>query len=182
MMNAGRARSDTLRTLAENTDGTAIVDTNGLADGFRRISDELSGYYLLGYASTNASLDGKFHKIDVKVNRPKISVSARRGYLAASPAAASVSGASAPAVVPGLAEELARPARLRDDTELLAYGVASGANVNVVVEIASARLTQWAGGADIRINLSGAKGTATMAGKIDAGGRATIVSVPMAEA
>jgi len=186
MLNKGRARLDTLKTLAENTDGMAIVDTNGLAEGFRRISDELSAYYLLGYSSTNQNLDGRFHKIDVKVARPRVSVSARRGYMAASAAAVEAEAAAKAvaktvAVVPGIAEELARPERLRSDTEMLAYGVASKSSVSVVVEIASARLSQWASGADLRLSLSGAKGAATATGTIEPGTRATIITVPLPE-
>jgi VWFA-related protein len=78
-----RARLDSLRTLAEATDGVAIVDNNNLAGGFKRIVDDLSSYYLLGYYSTG-KLDGKFHSITVRVKRPGVQVRARRGFLAAS--------------------------------------------------------------------------------------------------
>src|SRR5205814_2708233 len=74
------------RTLAEATDGLAIVDSNSLAGGMKRIVDDLSSYYLLGYYS-NAKLDGRFHAITVRVKRPGVQVRARRGYLAATPAA-----------------------------------------------------------------------------------------------
>ncbi len=88
----------TLPTLAENTDGRAVVNTNDLNAGFRRISDDLSAYYLLGYASTNTNLDGKFRRIDVKVSQPKVSVAARRGYLAPVPAPARAAAAARPTV------------------------------------------------------------------------------------
>src|SRR4029077_14154391 len=77
-----RARLDSLRTLAENTDGLAIVNSNNLAGGLKRVVDDLSSYYLLGYYSTG-KLDGKFHPISVRVKRPGVTVRARRGYLAA---------------------------------------------------------------------------------------------------
>src|SRR5690606_3928374 len=44
-----RNRVESLRALAVNTDGLAIVDTNDLDGGFRRIADDLTSYYLLGY-------------------------------------------------------------------------------------------------------------------------------------
>jgi VWFA-related protein len=74
-------RADGLRRLAEGTDGTAIVGTNNIAAALRRIVDDLSSYYLLGYYSTG-KLDGKFHSITVRVKRPGITVRARRGYQA----------------------------------------------------------------------------------------------------
>ncbi|PYR44492.1 MAG: hypothetical protein DMF93_00135 [Acidobacteria bacterium] len=105
-MLAGRLNS--LRTLAEATDGLAIVDSNNLAGGMKRIVDDLSSYYLLGYYS-NAKLDGKFHAITVRVKRPGVQVRARRGYLAATPAAmtAAARAGAAPAADPAAAAKAA---------------------------------------------------------------------------
>jgi VWFA-related protein len=94
------SRLTSLRTLAENTDGMAIVDSNDLTKGFRRIVDDLSSYYLLGYYSSG-KLDGRFHPITVRVKRPGVQVRARRGYLAATPAEMT---APRPAAPPKLVE------------------------------------------------------------------------------
>jgi VWFA-related protein len=75
-------RVDSLRTLAEATDGLAVVNTNDLAAGSRRIVNDLSTYYLLGYQSTNTNLDGKWREISVKVKTPGVRVRARKGYRA----------------------------------------------------------------------------------------------------
>ena len=50
---------DTLRVLADNTDGRAIVNRNDLAAGMKQIIRDASGYYLLGYTSTSAPTDGE---------------------------------------------------------------------------------------------------------------------------
>jgi hypothetical protein len=65
---------------------SAAVDTGGtvianLASGLRQISDESRTYYLLGYRPTGKQ-DGRFHKIEVTVARPGVTVRARRGYYA----------------------------------------------------------------------------------------------------
>jgi len=75
---------DTLRVLAENTDGRAIVNQNDLASGMRQIIRDSSAYYLLGYTSSLTQADGRFHKINVRVKRPGLQVRARPGYLALS--------------------------------------------------------------------------------------------------
>jgi len=74
------ARQDTLRELAGNTDGLAVVNTNDIDGALRRIVADLSSYYLLGYYSTNTKLDGRFRNITVRVRRPDVEVRARRGY------------------------------------------------------------------------------------------------------
>ena len=73
---------DTLRTLAENTDGRAIVNRNDLVVGMKQIVRDASAYYLIGYNSTQAPTDGKFHEIKVRVKRPGVQVRARKGYWA----------------------------------------------------------------------------------------------------
>ena len=76
------ASLDTLRTLAGNTDGRAIINRNDLATGMKQIIRDSSGYYLLGYNSTQAPQDGKFHEIKVRVTRRGLDVRARKGYWA----------------------------------------------------------------------------------------------------
>src|SRR4029453_18165037 len=73
---------DTLRTLAEQTDGRAIVNRNDIAVGMKQITRDSSAYYLIGYNSSQAPSDGKFHEIKVRVKRPGIQVRARKGYWA----------------------------------------------------------------------------------------------------
>ncbi|MSO62921.1 MAG: VWA domain-containing protein [Acidobacteria bacterium] len=76
------ASVDSLRTIAENTDGRAIVNRNDLAAGMKQIIRDSSAYYLVGYTSNPAPTDGKFHAIRVRVKRPGVDVRARKGYWA----------------------------------------------------------------------------------------------------
>jgi VWFA-related protein len=76
---------DTLYTLANNTDGRAIVNRNDLAAGMKQIMRDASGYYLLGYTSATAPTDGKYHVIDVHTKRPGVEVRFRKGYWAYTP-------------------------------------------------------------------------------------------------
>jgi hypothetical protein len=73
---------DSLRIIAEETDGRAIVNRNDLTVAMKQIVRDSSAYYLLGYNSTLAATDGKFHEIKVRVKRPGLQIRARRGYWA----------------------------------------------------------------------------------------------------
>ena len=73
---------DTLRTLAVETDGRAIINRNDLAAGMKQVISDVSAYYLVGYNSTQNPSDGKFHEIKVRVKRPGVQVRARKGYWA----------------------------------------------------------------------------------------------------
>ena len=75
--------TDLLRTLADQTDGRAIIGKNNPVPDLRKMIEELSVYYLLGYTSSLAPRDGKFHEIEVKVKRSDVGeVRARKGYWA----------------------------------------------------------------------------------------------------
>ena len=72
-------------SLASDTGGFTVRNSNDLAAGMKRIGDETRAYYLIGYNPTNTSRDGKFRKIEVKIQgRKGITVRARKGYYAPS--------------------------------------------------------------------------------------------------
>ena len=75
-----RARQNSLRFLADDTDGTAIINTNNIDAMLRRVVDDLSSYYLVGYSATNTKLDGRFRSIAVRTKRPGVTIRARKGY------------------------------------------------------------------------------------------------------
>ena len=75
-----RLTQDSLRTMAESTGGFAAVDTNSFDEAYSRITDANSRYYLLGYAPPTHPRDGRFHRIEVRVKRPGLTATARRGY------------------------------------------------------------------------------------------------------
>ena len=80
-----RLTQDTLRSIADETDGRAIVNQNDLGPGLAQIVRDSSFYYLLGYNSIQAPQDGKFHPIQVRVRRRGADVRARKGYWALTP-------------------------------------------------------------------------------------------------
>jgi VWFA-related protein len=82
LFNEVRRAQDSLRVLSEETGGFAVVNTNDVPGAFERLVEENSSYYVLGYYPANDRRDGRFRRIEVKVNRPGVTVRARRGYVA----------------------------------------------------------------------------------------------------
>ena len=70
----------TLRALADGTGGFAAIGTNNVKGAFNRIVAENSRYYVLAYYPPAHPSDGKFHRIEVRVKRPGVTIRSRRGY------------------------------------------------------------------------------------------------------
>lgn len=178
------AATSTLRELAENTDGVAIVSTNDLTGGVRRIERELSAFYLLGYYSTNTEANGRFRRIEVKVKQPDVRVSARRGYLA--PTAGMVAAALGAGEKPALSEvdeAVGRLSSLRADADLFVSGAATADGVFVAVELspAAAARAAWRAGGSVEAVATSADGSTTSATtELAAGARSASVTVPVA--
>jgi VWFA-related protein len=95
---AMRAAYDDLKSLAENTGGIAVTDTNDLNAAFRRIADDLAAYYLLGYYTTNTKFDGGLRKITVRLKTTRKAIRARSEYRA--PTEAEIAAMASPAPAP----------------------------------------------------------------------------------
>ena len=79
-----RTRPDRgLRKVAEETGGGyfELTKKDDLGPTFTRVAQELHSQYVLGFSP--ASLDGKIHKLDIKVKRAGLTARGRRSYLAA---------------------------------------------------------------------------------------------------
>ncbi|MBI2834322.1 MAG: VWA domain-containing protein [Acidobacteria bacterium] len=161
-------RISTLRTLAEATDGIAVLNSNDIEGGLKRVADDLTAYYLLGYYSSNTNLDGKYRSISVRVKRPDVQVRARRGYRAARAAEvvdtpAPANGNTAPSRSPedeAVASALGSIGVVRAGTKLLLRGAPvrgsdTTAALIVVGEIdyTVSRSPAWVGGGVATVQL-----------------------------
>ena len=187
-----RTRHEHMRTLAVETDGEAIINTNYIAQGLKRIADDLSSYYLFGYYSTNNKLDGRYRSITVRVKQPGVRVRARRGYRArtadqvAAAAAATVIDPSTVAVTNALNSVAATNARstfrVRPAAWMRTENGAVGATVWIVGELdfRTGREPAWAGGSRADVMLLGADGSQLTSTQIElpAGQGAFSVRVP----
>ncbi len=74
---------ETLFTLAEDTGGKALLDSNDLTLGIQQAHDDLGSYYVLGYYDTNPVADGKFRRVQVNVAKQYAAqLDYRNGYFA----------------------------------------------------------------------------------------------------
>ena len=75
-----RKSQDSLRVLAEETGGVAVVNQNDFSKAIRRIDAETSDYYVLGFVSKNPDILRRTRKLEVKVRRQGLSVWTRKEY------------------------------------------------------------------------------------------------------
>jgi len=71
-----------LQELATRTGGFAVANTNELAKPMERVMEDIRTHYELAYTPSSDVYDGHFRKIEVKVDRPKVTVQSRSGYFA----------------------------------------------------------------------------------------------------
>ena len=79
-------QQETLATLALDTGGKALLDSNDLTEGIRQVQEDVSSYYVLSYQSLNTAMDGRYRHIQVKLvprlAALKAKLEYRQGYYA----------------------------------------------------------------------------------------------------
>lgn len=75
-----RNTQDSLRVLADLTGGIAVVNQNDFTKALKRIDQETSDYYVVGYYSTNPDPTKRRRTIEVKVTRAGANVWHRTSY------------------------------------------------------------------------------------------------------
>lgn len=180
-------RQESLQTLALNTDGIALVNSNDLKKQIRRVADDLTSYYLLGYYSTNGKADGRFRNIKVRSTRPGVEVRARKGYRAATQEEVDTARASSSTPVPESKLALTRAlSYLESDARAQGRPAARGAGEPLVFHRGPATGNQIQPAAGrvfprserIRMEMEAAAGSPAWTGTLlDRNGNRTIVPV-----
>jgi VWFA-related protein len=79
------APADAINSLAVDTGGLVFFNENNIGRALDEIAADANVYYVLGYQPANTKYDGRYRRIDVRVQRPDVRVRARKGYLAIDP-------------------------------------------------------------------------------------------------
>ncbi len=83
LMDSLRAQQQTLYSLAAETGGRALLDSNDLSEGIRFAQRAIESYYVLGYYSSNPAEDGRFRRVQVRLRKPQgFRLDHRAGYFA----------------------------------------------------------------------------------------------------
>ncbi|HEX7086618.1 MAG TPA: VWA domain-containing protein [Vicinamibacterales bacterium] len=80
MMQDRNLMRDGLANIAGATRGTLFTSVGSGSNVFARIAREMAAYYLLSAEPAPSDRDGKSHRIQVRVRRPKVSVRARSEF------------------------------------------------------------------------------------------------------
>lgn len=77
-------QQETLVSLASDTGGKAFLDNNDLSLGIQQAQNDIRSYYILGYYSTNPASDGRFRRLQVRLNNKQLQAKLdyRSGYFA----------------------------------------------------------------------------------------------------
>jgi VWFA-related protein len=80
-------QQETLYTLAADTGGKALLDNNDLSMGIVQAQKDMTSYYIIGYYSSNAALDGHFRRVKITLNNSALAgkiakLDYRQGYYA----------------------------------------------------------------------------------------------------
>ncbi len=73
-------QQESLATLALDTGGKALLDSNDLTEGMRQVQKDFTSYYVLSYVSSNTALDGRYRRIQVKLASKDAALRAKLDY------------------------------------------------------------------------------------------------------
>jgi VWFA-related protein len=80
---SGRAAGiDAMVEMAEDTGGHAYVNGNDISGAIREVLEEPVSAYTIGFYVNESSVDGKFHAVKIKVDRPDLTIQYPKGYFA----------------------------------------------------------------------------------------------------
>ena len=165
------SRQDSLRFIADNTDGLLIANTSSLDAQISRVVEDVSSYYLLTYSSSNPKLDGRFRAITVRVKREGVKVRARRGYRGRTAdelvSSTATPGAAGKTMAPTTPANARTPFRIRtstwvsEDTRQGAFWVVGE------LDYQTRRQLAWTAGAEAEVVVLDARGQEVMTRTVD---------------
>lgn len=69
-----------LKYIAQDTSGVSLLGSRKFDNFVKAVSRDLGNYYELSFYPKKNKADGKYHKIEVKIKRPDVDITFRKGY------------------------------------------------------------------------------------------------------
>jgi hypothetical protein len=159
------------RKMSAATGAFAVVNSNRFEQALERMVEENSNYYVLGFTSTNDRRDGRYRRLEVRVNRPGVMVRARDGYIAPSQSQTRTASSRTNATPSALRELIATPlanGAVPMKVFAAAFKDTKGNDARVVItaEFDASRLGLAASGGIMRGTLELASAAISAAGKV----------------
>lgn len=164
-------RRESLRTLGQLTDATALVTPADRDAWLQRVRNDTGASYVLSYYAHNTKFDGRFRRVTVDVAAEGVDVRTRLGYLALTETEARAIGAVTTQVLgpggralppPAVTRALDRlgPSSSRALSPLRVQVVGFTSTVRTVVELepTAARLPEWQAGMAVQVLIESEKG------------------------
>jgi len=164
-------RLESLRTLGQLTDATALVTPADRDAWLQRVRTDAGASYVLSYYATTTKFDGRFRRVTIDVAAEGVDVRTRLGYLALTEPEARAIGAVTTQVLgpggrplppPAVTRALDRlgPASGRALSPLRVQVVGFTSTVRTVVELepTAARLPEWQAGMAVQVLIESEKG------------------------
>jgi VWFA-related protein len=155
---SGMGAAVTLRSLATESGGFSIYNTNNFDSELDKFDQQISNYYVLGFQSSNPKHDGAYRKIEIKSKAKGVSLKYRPGYQDRRPIDVLASSKQEKALLtalasPGTATQLPivfRPVYFYDSSQSVRVLVAAKLNLSTVA------LKKKGGQLEADVNIMGA--------------------------
>jgi VWFA-related protein len=120
-----------MQMMTEPTGGKAYLTRNDIAAAIQEVDEAARTNYTLGFYLPDNERDGKFHKLELRVDRPKLSLSYRKGYVAGGMVAGGMVAGDISDIKPanGGPEKEAPETELLDPVDATAIGISATADV-----------------------------------------------------
>ena len=171
------------RSFADQTDGLSIVN-NDISLGLSQVLDHQTGFYMIGYRSTQSSEQTRVREVRVRVSKPDVELDVRRLYDPA-PRAVTLAATTPPRERSDLERATDALARFRAEADVFIQPTIRPTGVEVVLELTPtvAAREPWRHGAAVTATLLNADGReqGSAAATIAAGERSARIVIPIAD-
>ena len=135
MRSGFQSSQEMLYSLAADTGGKVLLDSNDLTLGVRQAQEGVTGYYTIGYYSTKSSVGGEYHRVSLRlVDSIQATLDYRHGYYTIPRSSAEKTLQVSPLALSSDSASLSNVGRCVDDRNLKVNGPVLRETVDLIQE------------------------------------------------